>query len=391
MRADFRKYEKIQKFLFSLQIFNIYQRKIFSFKQPEISWQLNNQIISKDPILLLGSVEESNVYICNAQNEAGIAQKIFYVNVVSPPLILSEFEDVNILTNQSKNLDCVADGIPSPTLQWILDDVVVSYDGTLILNSSLSSGRYHCIAENLAGKSERSVNVKIINKPKRLANYRDIKTQMKLREGDQIELICPFENFNSIHWSLNDVAYLKKGASENRLKLEKLSESESGIWKCEVVNSAGNEIFSFNVSVSTSPMVHASWNLNHGMAEFLFTESDIDERYFKVGETLKLSCSAKGSPKPKIVWKKSTDVIAEGEMLVIENLEFHHSDIYTCSAQNENGIVKKFFKIDVISPPYIENDVDIEKKFHKNVGDSIIFRCRIIGNPQPSIFWFKDK
>lgn len=341
--------------------------------------------------MLLHSVEESNVYICNAQNEAGIAQKIFYVNVVSQPHILSEFEDIDIFTNQSKTLDCIADGIPSPTVRWSVDEVVVSNDGTLILNSSVSSGRYHCVAENLAGKSESSVDVRIINKPKLLANYRDIKTQIKLREGDQIELICPFENFNSIHWSLNDVSHLGKAAGENRLKLEKLSESESGIWKCEVVNSAGNEFFSFNVSVSTSPMVRASWNLNHGMSEFLFTESDIDERYFKVGETLKLSCSAKGSPKPKIIWKKSTDVIAEGETLVIENLEFHHSDIYTCSAQNENGIVKKFFKIDVISPPYIENDVDIEKHFQKNVGDSIIFRCRITGNPQPSVFWFKDK
>lgn len=84
-------------------------------------------------------------------------------------------------------------------------------------------------------------------------------------------------------------------------------------------------------------------------------------------------------------------MIAEGETLVIDDLEFHHSDIYTCSAQNENGIVKKFFKIDVISPPFIESGFDIEKEFQKNVGDSIILRCRITGNPLPSIFWFKDK
>lgn len=344
--------------------------------------------------MVVKNVEASNVYICNAQNEAGMVQKIFYVNVMSPPSILSsKFVNIDIFTNQSKTQECFAEGIPNPNIYWTFNNLKISNHNILTLNSTMDSGRYFCIAENSEGKTEAFVDVRVVNKPKKLQIYDEIKSHLKLREGDQIDLICPYENFNFITWLHNDDELVEhqEEIRDNRLRLKDVDEKMSGIWRCEVINSAGNENFTFNISVTTSPIVHASWNLNNRISEFLFTESDIDERYFKVGETLTLNCSARGSPRPKIVWKKATDVIAEGELLVIANLEFHHSDIYTCSAQNEHGIVKKFFKIDVISAPFVENDLDIEKQFHKRVGESIIFRCRITANPQPTIFWFKDK
>jgi hypothetical protein len=315
---------------------------------------------------------------------------------VSSPSILSKFVNIDIFTNQSKSQECFAEGIPNPNIYWTFNNLKISNDKILTLNSTMDSGRYFCIAENSEGKSEAFVDVQVMNKPKKLQIFDEIKSNFKLREGDQIDLICPYENFNFIFWYHNDdnveqLDIQENEKRDNRLKLKDVDERTNGIWKCEVINSAGNESFTFNISVTTSPSVYPSWNLNNRISDFLFTESDIDERFFKIGETLTLNCSARGSPKPKIVWKKATDVIAEGELLVIANLEFHHSDIYTCSAQNENGIVKKFFKIDVISAPFIENDLDIEKQFHKRVGESIIFRCRITANPQPTIFWFKDK
>lgn len=315
---------------------------------------------------------------------------------MSSPSILSKFVNIDIFTNQSKSQECFAEGIPNPNIYWTFNNLKISNDKILTLNSTMDSGRYFCIAENSEGKSEAFVDVQVMNKPKKLQIFDEIKSNFKLREGDQIDLICPYENFNFIFWYHNDdnveqLDIQENEKRDNRLKLKDVDERTNGIWKCEVINSAGNESFTFNISVTTSPSVYPSWNLNNRISDFLFTESDIDERFFKIGETLTLNCSARGSPKPKIVWKKATDVIAEGELLVIANLEFHHSDIYTCSAQNENGIVKKFFKIDVISAPFIENDLDIEKQFHKRVGESIIFRCRITANPQPTIFWFKDK
>lgn len=114
--------------------------------------------------------------------------------------------------------------------------------------------------------------------------------------------------------------------------------------------------FTFYISISTSPiLIHDNnWNVHHNVSGLRQRTETV------VGETLKLICLARGSPKPKVIWKKSKNLIAKDEMLVIENLTFHHSDLYTCSAKNENGIARRTFKIDVATPPFIDNAVEIK-------------------------------
>jgi hypothetical protein len=53
--------------------------------------------------------------------------------------------------------------------------------------------------------------------------------------------------------------------------------------------------------------------------------------------------------------------------------------------------VKKFFKVDVISAPFIDSSMSLQKEFQKSIGESILLKCTsIIANPQPLFFWFKD-
>lgn len=287
---------------------------------------------------------------------------------------------------------CHARGTPDPKVQWTYDGVRIKDGSGLTLNSSMRSGFYSCEAENLEGKAEKSFHFLAINKPSLVADYGELRKEMRLREGDGLELLCPFENFDSITWMFDDrsIENFEHDKTHSRLTLHKIDRHASGVWSCFVTNKAGNDSFTFNVTVLASPVIHASWNLNNRVSDFLVTEADIDEKTFKVGEKLVLNCTAQGFPKPKVLWRKSIDLIGEGESLVIDNLQFHHSDIYTCSAENDQGIVKKFFKIEVVSPPFID-DIGLQKSFLKAVGDSLTLRCRVMGNPNPNIFWFKDK
>lgn len=369
--------------------------QIFLLSQPQISWNKNDKHIHDGTTLTLENVKllDSSPYICNAANEVGTSQKVFYVTVVESPQIFSNFNNVTLFTNQSKEVECQARGTPDPETYWTFDGVKINAGSKIIFKSSMPPGDYVCVAENSEGKNEKTLHFTAINKPSILHNYEEIKVENKLREGDDLELLCPFENFNEISWKFNNstidnFAYQIK---ENQLTLQKVDRFINGEWKCFVSNSAGSDSFSFKVTVLASPIIHASWNLNSRVSDFLFTESDIDERIFKVGEKLALNCTAQGFPKPKVSWKKATDVIAEGEFLEIENLQFHHSDIYTCGAENDQGTVKKFFKIDVVSAPYIEDDLEVQRNYQKAIGDSVTLRCRIGGNPLPNVFWFKDK
>lgn len=338
------------------------------------------------------TMDHSGAYVCQAENDVGNSQKVFFVTVTEAPKISSALHNITLFTNLTRNIHCDVKGSPKPEIYWTFDGVKIRDGDDLTLKSSMHSGIYTCVAENSEGKDESSFYFDAINKPSFVADFEELKKEIKVREGDGLELLCPFENFNEIHWTFNSKVMFssQKDSIDNKLRLGKIDRNVNGEWICFVSNVAGNNSFSFNVTVLASPVIHASWNLNNRVSEFLVTESDIDEKIFKVGETLQLNCTAQGFPKPKVVWKKAIDVIAESETLTIDNLQFHHSDIYTCSAENDQGAVKKFFKVDVVSPPFID-DNDIQRSFQKAVGDSVLLKCKVIGNPVPNIFWFKNK
>lgn len=308
------------------------------------------------------------------------------------PRITSEFVNQTLSTNKTVTVVCSAEGLPVPNVYWMFDNIKITERSQLTVNSSMATGFYTCEAENSEGKSQKSFHFNAVNKPTLVPQHDELKKEIKIREGDGLELLCPFENFNSISWTLNNksIDSLQHDISDNKLTLHKIDRFITGDWTCHVSNLAGSDSFSIKVAVLASPVIHASWNLNSRVSDFLVTESDIDEKFFKVGETLQLNCTAHGFPQPKIVWKKATDVIAEGETLTIEDLQFHHSDIYTCQAENDQGTGKKFFKIDVVAAPTID-DLEVEKKFQKAVGDSVLLKCNVIANPVPNIFWFRNR
>lgn len=362
--------------------------------QPQIKWSKEDTFLSVSSELSIDQLDlqDSGVYICEASNEIGSNQKVFYVTVVERPLIMSDLNNITLLTNQTEKIRCEAKGSPEPEMFWSFDGVKILYGAEIKLTALMQSGLYSCNAENSEGKDGKSFFLNAINKPTIITNHDELKKEIKLREGDGVELLCPFENFNSISWKLNnnEVESIAYGQNSNKLIIHKVDRNASGEWICTVSNLAGNDSFSFNITVLASPIIQASWNLNDRVSEFLVTESDIDEKTFKVGEILNLNCTAHGFPKPKVFWRKASDIVAEGDTLIIDNLQFHHSDIYTCSAENDQGIVKKFFKIDVVSHPYIE-DSDIQRNFKMAIGDSLTLKCKVTGNPIPNIFWFKDK
>jgi Immunoglobulin domain len=337
-------------------------------------------------------LKDWGAYVCSAVNEVGSSQKVFFVSVFELPSIVSRFENVTIFTKETRTVKCESAGSPDPEVYWTFDGAKIKDGLEITFESTMSSGQYSCVAENSVGSSSRSFWFSAVNKPSIMQNQEELKKEIKSREGDSLELLCPFENFKEVRWRYENgsIDNFTHESIENRLKLTKLDRFASGEWSCNASNSAGSETFAYNVTVLASPVIRASWNLNDRVSEFLVTESDIDEKTLKVGESLKLTCAAEGFPKPKVIWRKGTDTIAEGETLLVENLQFHHSDIYTCSAENEQGSVKKFFKVDVVSPPQVA-DSEVQKSHLKAIGESLMLNCRMFGNPQPNVFWFKDK
>ncbi|KAG5680582.1 hypothetical protein PVAND_010079 [Polypedilum vanderplanki] len=368
----------------------------FGYPLPQVRFVKDNIILSQKSTFELkyATPNISGIIHCIAENKAGNAEKIFYINIVQQPQIISHFENLTLKAFETRKIICEAEGIPIPNIQWIHEGgEMLSSNEILTLNSSSKQGTILCEAINSQGKDAKYFNLDIIKKPVILPIVKDLQTIQNVRENDDLELICPFENYDFIKWTFNNKTLdeINHKIIDKKLIIYNINRFSNGDWSCNVSNSAGNDSFSYNISILASPIIYASWNLNDRISDFLFTESDIDEKVFKLGEKLKLNCTAEGSPTPKIQWRKSADLISEGEIFEIENLQFHHSDIYTCSAKNNQGAVKKFFKVEVISSPIIDDSLPLQKEFQKSIGDSVLLKCSsIIANPPPLYFWLKD-
>jgi hypothetical protein len=274
------------------------------------------------------SISDAGVYSCTAENDIGSAQKVFYLNVVDVPKILQPFENITLLTNETKKVVCEANGIPIPNILWKYDDEIISSNERILkLNSTLRSGKISCVAENTEGIDEKTFFLKVINEPKILSNADELQRSISVRENDDLELLCPFENFNDIEWTFNDQRLsnnFEYKIIDKKLMIYNTNRYQHGNWTCHVKNVAGNGTFTYEINILASPIVYASWNLNNRISEFLYTQSDIDERTFQLGDELILNCTAEAIPKAKVTWRKSSDIIGEGDLLTIENLQFHH-------------------------------------------------------------------
>lgn len=270
---------------------------------------------------------DSGSYHCIAENEVGTDEKIFYVTVVKRPAIITCLKNITLYTNQTEKILCGAVGISEPTIKWKYNDVdILSTEELVTLSSTHKSGKISCIAENSEGEDVKSFYLETINVPNLLPIANDLQTNISIREGYDLDLLCPFENYNIIEWTFNDTELSVSDFKQigKRLMVFNVESSHGGLWTCTASNTEGNQTFSFNVKVLTAPTVLASWNFNMNISDFEANKINLDQRSFKMADNLTMNCTVDGSPVPNVEWRKGIDFIGRGEVLSINSLQFHH-------------------------------------------------------------------
>lgn len=299
------------------------------YPKPNVRFLKNSFVISNQSSFEIESVtfSDSGSYSCVAENEVGQAEKIFYVTIVEKPKIISSFENITVLNNNTFQVMCSATGIPNPTITWRHgENQIISTNDSVKIDSSFESGIISCSAANSEGSDQKSFHVEVVKIPIILPVADDLTTNVQVKENDDMEFLCPFENYEELKWTFNGdpLVDVQHKLVDKKLYVLNVNSVHNGNWTCTVTNKAGGSEFSYNVDILTSPTVFASWNLDDRISEFFYTESDIDEKVLKRGENLKLNCTVNGKPLPKVQWRKSADLIGEGEVLAIDNLDFHH-------------------------------------------------------------------
>ncbi|KAM8933893.1 hemicentin-2 [Pelodytes ibericus] len=375
--------------------------------------------------ILNAQEEDSGQYTCVVTNEVGEAIRNYEVKVFIPPQIRRDdvaegvgIKQVKTKVNSSLTLECESWAVPKPNIHWYKDGQLLESTGVVqILGEGQvvqirpirlsDSGRYTCVATNVAGEDERDfyVNVQVppvFHRPGTLSAA----LELSLREDDEEELTEHREvvatNPITLYCDTNAIppptlTWYKDGqpisASDGVLvvldgrilKITAARGEHAGKYTCEATNEAGDDRLHYELVVLTPPVMI-------GQLEDLIQEVSVVNN-----QTAELICEATGVPPPAITWLRNGltmntydrfQILDEGRRLQVLAAQISDIDSYVCVAENPAGFSERLFTLMVHVPPRIlgGSAENVSAILHT----SISLVCDVDSHPSPEITWYKD-
>ncbi|OCT80885.1 immunoglobulin superfamily member 10 [Xenopus laevis] len=249
---------------------------------PEIMWLLpngtrflNGPSISKYHagsngtfIIYNPTKDDAGKYRCAARNKVGYIEKLIILEVGQKPNILTHPRgSIKGIIGESLSLHCLSDGIPRPSVTWIMPSGYVidrpqvqgRYklldNGTLVIQETAihDRGNYQCKSKNYAGEAAINVAVVVVAYPPRITNKPP--QTIHTRAGSAVRLNCMAIGIPKpdIFWELPDLSVLSTASQgsltgtellhpQGTLVIQSPQTSDSGIYKCIAKNSLGTDM-----------------------------------------------------------------------------------------------------------------------------------------------------
>nr|XP_054769474.1 hemicentin-1-like [Lytechinus pictus] len=355
----------------------------------------NSMVITRDSLdIYRARPFDTGIYQCVASNIAGNSTRNFRLVVMIPPSIQQGPPTRTTEVGSHVELECRADGIPLPDITWYKDGQPLdtfndprfrqSAFGTLqILNvDQQDSGEYACYVSNDAGKASKFVTL-TVNLAPILLDSPDAYTSL-IR--NPVTLQCLAAGFPP-----PEVTWLKNGAPldpediryyvtpSNSLLIASTIREDSGIYTCNVTNTAGYQYKHMELTVYVPPTSITAGDTSYDVT---------------LNNPVSLPCVVESYPPPMITWLKDGRVIPytnahyriQESSLDIPMAVVRDSGVYTCIASNIVGNISRSYEINVQVPPYISPGPDTITAY---LGQNATLPCDSIGVPSPMTMWDK--
>ncbi|NXT68617.1 HMCN1 protein, partial [Chaetops frenatus] len=366
--------------------------------------------------ILNAQQDSAGRYTCIATNEAGETLKHYEVKVYIPPTIAKgdisgtgvSPKEAKVKVNHSMTLECEAHAIPAAAISWYKDGQPLQADEHVLIRGSghtlhirearvSDTGRYTCLASNIAGEDELEFDVNIQGKGEwEAGNMVDAE-----RGGESKDVIV--NNPLSLYCETNAVpppvlTWFKDGhplSSSERvlilpggcrvLQITRMQAGDAGRYTCVAVNEAGQDSIHYNVQVLFPPTIANS-------------KDEAEELTALLDTSLNIECAAAGIPQPQLHWLKNglplsvssqIKLLSAGQILRLARVQISDTGVYTCVASNRAGVHNKQYNLQVLVPPSLDNAGSTEEVLVLR-GNTAALGCVTDGSPVPSVSWLKD-
>ncbi|XP_068181177.1 neural cell adhesion molecule L1.2 isoform X1 [Antennarius striatus] len=347
-----------------------------------VQYLTTRTILAKEPITL--TVNPSNSVLRNRRP-----------HMMRPTGLHSTY---HTLRGQTLELECIVQGLPTPSVTWLRKDGELSesrttkdmFDRRLRFTniSESDGGEYQCIADNFQGKAVHTYTVTVEAAP----YWTNGPVNQLYAPGETVKIDCQADGIPTptIRWTINGIPFSEIEKDPRRtltasksLILADVNFADTAVYQCQASNKHGTILTNANVYVIELPPQ-------------ILTE-DGNSYTFAEGQKALLECETFGSPKPSVVWESSatSSLLADPRVnfltsggLEISNVTHDDAGIYFCSVQNYNLSVKAELEVlnrtVILSPP---------QALKVQPGKTAIFTCLSVVDPKivsPLILWRKN-
>ncbi|KAK3738145.1 hypothetical protein QZH41_016645, partial [Actinostola sp. cb2023] len=423
--------------------------------QPVVPGQFYQILKNNSLVIQTAQVDDSARYTCTARNFGGSVAEVSKIEIIEAEIPVIQRTDGNVekddfneikvnigrhvssLSRVNISVNCSARGIPPPTIEWMNGGKMLKVSGPILTLNNVDrsiSGKYTCVASNVAGKVYASTMINITEPMTPVIQQTNEEfvlhkvTSVSAHVGGSIEvltgssllLLCNATGHPKpqVKWSKSGVPvssgnrYVVNGRS---LRIFSLQTNDSSAFTCTATNLVGED------SASSELMVKGLLRPTINVVKKRIKNFDKTQPIrVTVGTTLitspnatvVVSCPVSARPTAVLSWQRNGKAIipsqkyrmnSDKSKLTILAVQYQDTDAYVCTAFSRAG--SDFARMDMIvaTPPVITNvrgsfDVtDIRELISITTGAvitiprgvSIRIRCETTGIPTPKITWFK--
>ncbi|KAG9483372.1 hypothetical protein GDO78_009341 [Eleutherodactylus coqui] len=344
-------------------------------------------------------------YTCTAVNSAGIVTKKYNVTVyVRPNIFENRKVPIEIVKVQGTNvtLECDSSGDPVPMLTWLRDGTPLSTGNVKFLNNGRQlhleniqlshSGRYVCVAVNVAGQADKKYDLRVLVPPAFSGRFQEHEN-VTIVEKNPMTLTCEVSGIPppKITWYKDDYPITSDQTPQVMsggmiLRFLHTAHSDAGRYRCVASNAAGEKSKNFQLNVLVPPR---------------FTGNTVEDVKVKEKGDVALSCEVTGNPGPQLIWAKDGQPLHmeshyslrnEGQIFHINGAVLSDAGTYVCVASNSAGDKSRAFSLSVMVSPTIlgAKTKDSPEEVTVILHSSVSLSCDVNSHPPATITWYKD-